>query len=273
MSASLRTIWISIRATNYAVNTMTGLINQINLAATAEQSLTVSNLNMMKSAMSAGILFGVLGDQIGGVGGQLLHFASYSMYGMAILQGLSAAMRILDSDMLTTTATSIGLEIAWWQVFVAIGAAAGIFMLLKDNVGVIAAGLLAIAAAAAILAVALWSSATAESIMSWGAAAVAGGAAIAGAAAAGLHAAGAFPMGTRMVEQTGPAILHRGEVVYNPATGRPTQIGNDLNAGTGGGLTTIDASIHANTINTKVDTEELSDIVKKQGRKIANDRR
>lgn len=272
-STSLRTVWITIRATNYAFNTFNQLIGQMANLQKTEASLIQTNLNLTKSAMSVGILFSVLGQQIGGIGGQFMEYFSYMAYGMAILQGLTSVIRILDSGLLTHMATAIGLKIAWWEIFVAIGAAAGVFMLLKDNVGVIAAGLLAIATAAGILALALWSSATAMSTLTWGAAAIAGGAAIAGAAAVGLHAAGMFQMGTRMVGQTGSAFVHHGEVIYNPSTGRPTQVGNDLSGGLGGGVTTIDASLHVETLNTKASEEQLNELLRKQGRKIAEGQR
>jgi hypothetical protein len=104
-------------------------------------------------------------------------------------------------------------------------------------------------------------------------AAVTAGASVAAAAAlmGGFMALAPHQMGTRQVAETGPALLHKGEVVYNPSTGRPTQVGNDLAGGSGG--TSIDASMHVDTINTKMDTEELNDFVRKQQRTIAQNNR
>ena len=261
---SLRTIWIEIRALNYSVNVLNDVLRQLTRLQKEQDITAMSCFNMAKAALSAGVLFGILGTQIGGTGGQVLQFASYLMYATAAMQAIIGISKIMDMAILTQTIEINGLAIAYWKLFLPVAAAAGIFFALKDYLGPIPAALLAIAAAAGILAVILWQAAGAMSVLSWGAAAVAGATAIGGAIAASSIS---HQMGTRQVAQTGPAFLHKGEVVYNPSSGRPTQVGNDL-AG-GGGSTSIDASMHVENLNTKMDTEQLNEYVRKQQRTIA----
>jgi hypothetical protein len=268
---SLRTIWIEIRAMNYAVNTMNDVLRQLAVLEKQQELTAISCLNMAKAAMSAGILFGVLAGQVGGIGGQMLQFGSYIMYGIAALQGLLAITKMINMENLTATIPiGKGIEIAYWELFATIAVAAGVFYALQGYLGTIPALLLAIAAAASILAVVLWDAAGGMSVLTWGAAAVAGGAALAGVMA--MAAGGPHQMGTRMIETTGPHYVEQGEVIYNPATGRPTQIGNELAGGIGGGMTHIDASMHIDNLNTRMAQEDLEDAIKKQGRKIAMDR-
>ena len=263
---SLRTVWIEIRAMNYAVNVLNDVLKQLTKLQNGYNITAMSCFNMAKAAMSAGVLFGILGTQIGGVGGQLLQYASYLMYGMAAMQ---AFMGVMKAQGLMAQLTAIPIKelgLAYWQMFLPVIAGVAVFIALKDVLGTIPAAFSAMAAAAAVLAGMLWYAAGGISILSFGTAAAIGAAALV--AAAGV-AYGLEPhqMGTRMVSETGPSFLHKGEVVYNPASGRPTQIGNDLAGGRG--MTSIDASMHVETINTKMDTEELNTLVKKQQRTIA----
>ena len=78
----------------------------------------------------------------------------------------------------------------------------------------------------------------------------------AGLAAGVMAIGGGFQMGTRSIGKTGFALVHKHEVVYNPTTNRPTQIGNDL--GRGGGETNFyDMPVTIETVNTKADIEDL----------------
>jgi hypothetical protein len=263
---SLRTIWIEIRAMNYAVNTLNDVLRQLTTLQKGQDLTAISCFNMAKAAMSAGILFSVLGSQVGGTAGQFLQYASYLMYGVAAMQALLGIMKLQNLAMLTQTITVRGLSIAYWELFLPVIAAVGVFIALQGYLGALPAALLGAAAGAAVLAAILWYAAGAVSVMSFGTAAIVGAAALA--AAAGVaYSLSPHQMGTRMVGETGPAFLHKGEVVYNPSTGRPTQIGNDL-AGSGS-TTHIDASMHVDTLNTKMDTEELDRLTKKQARVIA----
>lgn len=268
--ASLRTIWIEIRAMNYAVNVLNDVLRQLTTLQKAQDLTSISCFNMAKAALSAGVLFSVLSTQIGGVGGQVLQYASYLMYGVAAMNAFMGIMKLQNLQILTQTVTVRGLSIAYWELFLPILAAVGVFIALQGYLGALPAAFAAAAAGAVVLAAILWYAAGAVSIMSFGGAAILGAAA--SAAAAGV-AYGLEPhaMGTRMVSETGPAYLHKGEVVYNPASGRPTQVGNDLTGG--GGMVHNDNSMTIGTVNTKMDTEELATLVKKQQRTIAQNNR
>ena len=225
---------------------------------------------MAKAAMSAGILFSILGTQIGGVGGQVLQYASYMMYGVAAMQAFIGIMKLQNLEILTQTVTIRGLSIAYWELLLPIIAAVGVFIALQGYLGALPAAFAGAAAGAVVLAAILWYAAGAISVMSFGTAAIVGAAALA-AAAAGAYALAPHQMGTRQVAETGPAYLHKGEIVYNPASGRPTQVGNDLSGG--GGMTHYDNSMTIGTVNTKMNTEELAGLVKKQQRTIAQNNR
>jgi hypothetical protein len=270
MSTNLRTIWLTLRATNYTTAVFTNVISNLSGFTAAQQKAINSSLNLGKSAFAAGMLFNVLGSQMGGAAGQALTYASYVMYLVAGLSYLKAGILAANAFLSNHAAIVNILSSSYFRLGIAMMAGFAIFFLLKDYLGTIPALLLAIAAAAAIMVVPMMLAAGALSGLTFGGSATAGAAGMVALTAA--SSVGMLQHGTRRAEFTGPAILHRGEVVYNPSTGRPTQIGNDLQGVMGGGITTIDASIHADTINTKADTEELNNILKKQGRKIAVDR-
>ena len=263
MSTSIRTIWISIRAMNYSINVINDLIRQLTLTQTTMGGMAIASLNMAKAAFSAGILFGVLGSQIGGTYGQMLIYASYLMYAIAAIQAVSAAMKILNT---VTMEGAVTMAIYLAPIITAVT----LFYVLQNVLGTIPALIVAIVAACAAFIASLI-------IIN----ALTGGALAAGGGMFGgiLSAIGAAPTmfsaqtGTRMVPYTGIGMLHKGEIVYNPMSGRPTQIGNDL-AGGGGSVTTIDASVNVEgDLNTKADAEDLQDVMKKQSRTIAQNNR
>jgi hypothetical protein len=270
-STNLKTIWLTIRATNYTTQVFTNVISNMNGLIASEKKAINSGLNLGKSAMAAGILFSVMGSQIGGTAGQLLTYASYGMYAVSMIGYLKAGLAFMDAQMRLHHITVATLTTGYTGLAVAISAAIGTFAIVYSILNSIRNPILDVIVIIGALTVALWALFVAESAASWGIALAAGGAAAAGAVALATQYSG-HATGTRMVGATGPALLHRGEVVYNPSTGRPTQVGNDL-ASRGGGFTTIDASMHIDTLNTKASEEELNEILRKQGRKIANDRR
>ena len=276
-STNLKTIWLTIRATNYTTQVFTNVISNMSSLEAAEKKAINSSLNLGKSSMAAGILFSVMGNQIGGTAGQLLNYASYGMYAVSAMSYLKAATMFLNAQLV---AHNIILELTitnWQALGIAIMAAIGAFLLvvyITQTFGKAAGMVTGLAIAIIGLTIALIAF---KAIATWGASTaldlgLMAGIGMAAGGIGGMIYAGSHAMGTRMAGVTGPAMIHKGEVIYNPATGRPTQVGNDL-ANKGGSLTTIDASMHIDTLNTKASEEELSEIIRKQGRKIANDRR
>jgi hypothetical protein len=275
-STSLRTIWLSLRATNYTTQVFTNILSQMNGLITKEASLNIAQINLGKSALSAGLMFGVLGGQMGGTGGQLLTLTGNFMMIGGVMSMVSGIVQSLSTANMAHTITVMGMTISYQNLTIAIAAAFASFMIFYQLFKNMSPWATAVIAVIMGIAAALWALYVAESAASWGIAGIMGGAAAAAALATANNMMGQAPTyatGTRMVGQTGPAIVHQGEVIYNPSTGRPTQVGNDLQGGMGGGVTTIDASLHDNIINTKMSDEQLNDALRKQGRKIANDRR
>ena len=125
---------------------------------------------------------------------------------------------------------TLGLAAALKMVAIAAGAGFVIFFALQGVVGSLPAALFGLAAAFAVLAIQMWLAAGAISVLSWGAAAIAGGAALAGAiAVAGGVTGQSYKSGTTFARNTGLAMIHQGEVIYNPATGNPREVFNDMN--------------------------------------------
>lgn len=113
--------------------------------------------------------------------------------------------------------------------------------------------------------VALWAI---ESAASMGIALVAGGVAAAGAVglATSFTNPSSYAVGTRMVEQTGPAILHRGELVYNPSVNRPAGIEKEV-MGNGGNGRSAPSNVTVNfsgDINTRASVEDIDTVVSRR---------
>lgn len=81
--------------------------------------------------------------------------------------------------------------------------------------------------------------------------------------------------GTRSAKYTGPHMVHEGEVIYNPATHRPTQVGNDLEAEAGGrgGATFFEMPVTIENVNTKADIEDLDEQLSEAWRRKMRRRR
>jgi hypothetical protein len=178
----------------------------------------------------------------------------------------------LTTSLSTLTAGLIPLNIQMWQLAgaaAAVGAAFIIFMALKDITGPIFAAIIAIS----LLTAALWILFVAESAASVGVAAVVGGAAAATAFALS-QTYGKFQMGTRSVPYTGPIMAHEGEVIYNPSTNRPLQVGNDIAGGNGQPTTIIyEMPMEIKELHTKADVDELDKYMKESLRRAAQKRK
>ena len=105
---------------------------------------------------------------------------------------------------------------------------------------------------------------------------------IAGVLAVGALGAGAgaiisgmeqHQMGTRGLRRTGPVWAHKGEVIYNPATRRPTQIANDLERGRQPSMTRNDIDITIENVHTKADFEDLDEELREALFKSMRERR
>lgn len=278
-TGSLRTIWIEIRAMNYTMNVFTDVLRQISALQQSEMACAIASLNMAKAAMSSGLLFSVLAQQIGGFGGKVLTMVSYLMYATAGFKMLSAVIEILESGQLQYLAIDTEtLVMTWADLAMVIGVATAGFTLIMfvcQQFGPLAG--LAVSLTMAIIGLALaWSFLSA--VVSGGATLALTATSAAGVAAIGAGIAGAiysmtqYATGTRMVPETGPALVHRGEVIYNPSTGRPTQVANDL-VGGNGGTSYSEMRVQIDTVNTKSDFDDVDQKLRKINRTVAQNRR
>jgi hypothetical protein len=174
---------------------------------------------------------------------------------------------------LTGKTTMMNMSLATMShILLSITAGFMVFFALQDALGPIPAALIAIAVAMGLLAIQAWMAAGAMSVVSWGAAAIAGGAALAGAMAIAGGVTG-FQMGTRSVPYTGPVMAHEGEVIYNPSTNRPLQVGNDLAGGSGQTTTIYQMPMEIKELHTKADVDELDKYMRLALRRSAQRRK
>ena len=167
--------------------------------------------------------------------------ALYSAY-MVVngIMKMNAAMHAINAiitgknteSMLAHTITVRGLTIAYWQLALAAGASVAAFLIFTSLATVIGKDGATIIAVITAVTMAVWLLYIALSAASGGVMAALGGA---GAVAAmgimagsiGAVAAMNIPshaIGTRRVMATGPAFLHKDEIVYNPRTNRPAGV-------------------------------------------------
>ena len=169
-----------------------------------------------------------------------------------------------------------GVSLSYFQLAAAVGMAGGAmaitFMLLKD----VPAAVSAVIAVVFALAAAFWALFVAESAASLGVAAALGGVA-AGAAAATVVAyqsrGGWFQKGTRALPFTGPFWGHKGEIVYNPSTGRPAGVRDILTGEGEPSVTNQDIDINVEHLHTEASFDEIdSKIARKLRRNMRSNR-
>lgn len=271
-TGSLRTIWIEIRALNYTMNVFSDVIRQINMMQKAEETSAIASMNMAKAALSAGLLFGVLSQQVGGVGGQLLKYGSYVMYAIAGMQLMNSMLQVLDSGLMLHEVQVLGVTTTWGALYITIAAVVGIFFVLYEALNAMRSPVADAISIIGGLIIALIALVTLEGMASMGVALAGIAAGAAGAAALVSQYSGfSFASGTRSAPETGPMLIHKGEIIYNPSTGRPTQIGNEL-AGTNGNNYS-EMSVRIDTVNTKSDIDDVDQKLRKINRTIAQNRR
>ena len=238
--------------TIYEILQATGILNLLNNVLTYIQ----------ENKWAQYLILGLAGVVIVGlaVAGMLLLLTGLMLMSTVAGANLTTMTGVLTMLFGNLTIAGIPLNIVLANLaasMLAVGAAFMIFMMLKDITGPISAAIIAISA----LAVALWGLFVAESASSFGIAAVVGGAA-AGTAFAISQTYGKFQEGTRAVPYTGPVFAHKGEIIYNPSTNRPLQVGNDLASG-GGQTITESMSVHIGSVNTKSDVDDVNDKIKR----------
>jgi len=194
---------------------------------------------------------------------------------IGVFKAWHTTSQIVTLDQWSGATATTAHAISWQLLAISISAALLSFAIFYEIFSKLPTWSVAIITAILAITAALWALYVAESAATWGIAAIFGGAAAAGAAVlAQRYMGGNFQMGTRMLEHTGPIWGHKGEVVYNPATNRPTQVGNDL-AGEGLGPATViyEMPMNIEQLHTKADKDELDRYMRKSLRRAARGRR
>lgn len=219
LTAEMEEAKIALADTIYGFLKVTGILDMFHgiLAAISEDE------NLRKAIV---LLIGVAGATMVLVGGIMLLAGAMKSY-FIVAEYLPQLLSMMKIGWLTEMIAVENTALAYWQLALAAGAAFGVFFLLKDILGPIPAALIAISVGVGLLAVQLWLAAGAVSVLTGGLAAIAGAAALAGVISMVTGVTGKA-MGTRGLPHTGLFVGHKGEVVYNPATHRPTQIGNEI---------------------------------------------
>ena len=179
---------------------------------------------------------------------------------------------IVSNNATAASAVTLGTALAYVGASAAIGLM--IFFGLRDVLGPMPAILLAVAGAMVPLVVMLWKASVAANILTGGILAIAGLAALGGAMGM-MNMAGItnFQMGTRSAPYTGPMIVHKGEVIYNPATERPTGIAAELRRGAGPSVTHQKIEIGIEHLHTEASFDEVDEkIARTLRRKMRNSR-
>jgi hypothetical protein len=186
----------------------------------------------------------------------------------AIMHSINAIVTGVNTKSMWAHGISVhGVKIAYWQLGAAMGAAFAAFTVtysLLQGMNPLITGVIAVVFA---LVAAFWALYVAESAASWGVAAVMGGIAAGAAVATASSIQSGMPshaVGTRRVFQTGPAWLHKDEIVYNPSTNRPAGVENQVMGREARETTELTVNFTGD-IHTKADVEELDEVV---GRKI-----
>jgi len=187
-------------------------------------------------------------------------------------QLILAKKQIASNTALTASSITLGTALAYVGASAAFGFA--VFYALRGILGDLPAMLIAVAIALIPLVVMLWKASVAVSILTAGIATIAGLAALGGALGM-MNMAGIanFQMGTRSAPYTGPTMVHRGEVIYNPATERPTGIAAELRRGAGPSVTHQKIEIDIENLHTEAPYDEIDEkIGKTLRRKMRNSR-
>jgi hypothetical protein len=298
----LRTIWIALRAVNYTDRAFQATMLNLDNLTKKEAIIAQATHRAAVQGLMAGMMWMTFGGMLGQAGMEMARTTTAlkpfvnAVDSLAKTMGQSEALRTFVSILLLAVSAlmifggaammvkaiqdlewlpSVGRMIAAHQVLAgAIGAVTAGFMIfiiigqiIGKQAGAVVAGIAAITAALLALAVAM-------NIVSLGTltplqlATFAAGAAM----AAGVMALGKYQMGTRSAGKTGLALVHKHEVIYNPTTNRPTQIGNDLSRG-GGETNFYEMPVTIETVNTKADIDDLDEKLSEAWRRRMRRRR
>ena len=286
----LRTIWIALRAINYTDRAFAAAIVNVKDLTEKEAILAKTAHRAAIQGLMAGMMWMTFGAMLGQAGFEMARTTTMlkpfvnAVDSLFAVMAKSEALRTFVSILLLAVsalmifggaammvqainklkwlpsiwklvvahqalAMSLGVITAAFLIFLAVGKVIG------RPAGIIVAAIVAITAAIiALKAVSTFGVSLGHDIRNVAMATAVG----AGLAAGVMAIGGGFQMGTRSIGKTGFALVHKHEVVYNPTTNRPTQIGNDLNRGVGE-TNYYEMPVTIETVNTKADIDDLDE--------------
>lgn len=331
---SLRTIWITIRAMNYATRVFDDLQRDLKGMINTEELLNKQNRELLKSTMQysvAGIMFVTLAQRMASsifdmaaastegatamaeftanqqamqaslantayellqstgildflntvmntikenkalqmvvmvvimLVSALIALAGISMFVLAINNVMHLSFLKTATSMITAKMSTDSLKVSMAGLGGAIGLAVGAFGIFYSLLNMLDGPAKTAVSAIMLVVGVLVALMAAEAGASLGITLIASAAAIAGGLALGQQLlGGSYAFGTRSIPRTGLVYAHEGEVIYNPTTNRPLQVGRDLAAASQGGgstsITTVPITIQ--NLNTKSDIDDLGD--------------
>jgi len=175
--------------------------------------------------------------------------------------------------MSTLAQVAVALGVSFNVLLISIGACVASFMVFYMIATSLTGWARTIVSAIMLIVGALVVLAVAEGLVTGGLSTIIGGIGAGAAAAGGASlATQSYQGGTRSVPRTGPVFAHEGEIIYNPSTNRPLQVGNDLGA-QGSGVTQSTTQIVIENVHTKADIDDLGPELNQAYRKAARSRR
>jgi hypothetical protein len=288
----LKTIWITLRAVNYTSMVFRDAIQQVDTLSNAEKKLAKQTIMAGQHALMSGMMWITLGQSMDDsltksmaqveifqqlqkvltpVLGQLITLIGAMQVVIGIMNFVTFATSKATVEFLKQTVVIHGYKVAFWQLGLAIAGAFALFTVMYEitknlpaPISILTGVILALAAAIIFLKAALGEYSFIASL------ALAGGAI--GAMYGAYSSLTSHQMGTRMVAETGPSLVHKGEVIYNPSTHRPTQVGNDLE-GTGTSTTIYQMPMTIKEMNTKASFDDVDDHMRRSVHRVTRNNR
>ena len=293
-NTGLRTIWITLRAMNYTTQVFKDAIRDTKLLSDKENEAARATMMAGQHALSAGLMWTVLGQSIDNtlystvssiglfqqISGVMKPYIAALLTAFGVIQMVIGAEQMYQglqkskiAGMIMEKIVATGLASTWKVLAAEIGASVVAFIIFYEigkSLGGVIPIIIGVTLAVIGLAVAI---AILKGVISFGTTAIKDIAMIASLATIGAGVglalgASQHAMGTRMIQETGPAIVHKGEVIYNPATNRPTQIGNDL-ANNRPSSTVYEMPIHIENVHTKADFNDVDEQLRQGLHKVA----
>jgi len=254
----MRTIWITLRAINYTGRIFSAVISDLEKLKGAEAQIVKHHMMMGQYALMAGMMFNALGQQVGGTAGTMMNALSYTMMMLGGFEMLISVLKVLNVELR-------GLHVTTQQIVISMAAFTAGFTVAYLILQQLRSPLASLITILAAVAIAFWSVYIAKSA-AFPIAAAMGGIAAAASLALMEESMNAttpeYQTGTRYAPYTGLAKIHKGEIIYNPYTNLPTQVGNEISRGEAG-TNVWNLPITIQNVHTKADIDDIDEEIRK----------